>query len=312
MRDVSSASDAGLQSAFGERVPTVGFSQSSVKAGTRLAISILALGTSVLGGAACRRSRPVATFSVEPRSVSLPHPHAAPLTLRWRPAATLDGIRGKPRVFVHVLDSGRRLLRTFDHPFPDGWKPGHRQSYGIELYQSAIAKPLPAGAYEMTFGLYDDGGKTRWPLTVEGEEVGRREYRLATLVVPAAPGASPSFKFSGGWRPIEPGSSKQVLARRCLGTDGRIAVVAPPSQGTVLVAASILSAGTSGAGWRVSASCSPETMEVTGAALRWVGFPIAPATGTAPCEIRFTPPPPGGNPGQSLCLEVLAWKPATR
>jgi len=275
------------------------------KAGTRCAIGIVALGASVLVGAACGRSRPVGNLKVDPRTVNLPYPHVAPLNLRLEPTGVLEGLQGKPRVFVHVLDGGRRLLRTFDHPLPENWTPGRAQSYEIELYQSAIAERLPTGAYEMTFGLYDDSGKSRWPLAVDGEEVGRREYRLAALVVPAADGPSPSFEFTGTWLPVEPGSSKQVVARRCLTGEGAI-VVAPPSAGTVRLAASIKTSdgAATGGAWRVSASCSPEALEISGAELQWVGFPVNSA-GESPCEIRFAQT---GSAGSALCLEVLAWR----
>jgi hypothetical protein len=281
-----------------------------MKVGTRCAIGIVALGASVIAGGACRRSRPVGALAVQPATVNLPHPFASPLTLRWTSAAPLDDVKGSPRVFVHVLDGGRKLLRTFDHPLPEAWTPGRAQSYEVELYQSAIAEPLAAGAYEMTFGLYDDAGRNRWPLAVDGEEVGRYEYRLATLVVPAAAPPSPSFQFAGGWLPVEPGSSKQVVARRCLRGEGSIAVVAPPGPGAVRIAASLMAADApSGPGlaWRVSSSCSPETMEVSGVTLTWAGFPVPAAAGVPTCEIRLAPPP---GPAQALCLEVLAWRPA--
>jgi hypothetical protein len=281
-----------------------------MKLGARRAIGILALGASVLAGGACRRSNPVGALAVEPPTVKLPHPFVSPLTLRWTPSAELDGLRGRPRVFVHVLDGGRKLLRTFDHPLPEAWTPGRAQSYEIELYQSAIAEPLAAGPYEMTFGLYDDAGKNRWPLTVDGEEVGRREYRLATLVVPPVAPPSPSFQFAGGWMPVEPGSSKQVVARRCLRGEGSIAVVSPPGPGAVRVAASLLGGeggSAPGPAWRIGASCSPETAEVSTTTLTWAGFSVSAAPAEQPCEIRFTTTP---ESAQALCLEVLAWRPA--
>ena len=230
-----------------------------MRAATRRAVAILLVG-GALAGTGCGRSRPVASLSVEPASVSLPHPYAVPLRLRWNPTADLPGLEGTPHVFVHVLDGGRRLLRTFDHPLPEAWTPGRPQSYEVELYQSAIAEPLPAGAYEMTFGLYDDAGRRRWPLAVDGE--------------------------------------------------GRIAVLAPPSPGTVRVAASILASGGAPAvgRWTVSASCSPQEVSVTGTELTWAAVPLAAAEGPA-CEIRFVPSASTGAISQPLCLEVLAWRP---
>ena len=269
----------------------------------------IALAAAVLVAAgSCRRSAPVATLAIEPASVELPHPFLAPLKFRWSPSARLDGLAGKPRVFVHVLDGGRRLLRTFDHPLPEAWTPGRPQSYEIELYQSAIADKLPPGAYEITVGLYDDHGRTRWPLATDGEEVGRNEYRLATLVAPATDPPAPRFDFGGVWMPVEPGSSKQVVARRCLPGEGRITVLDAPSPGTVRVAASVFISGTGSpvGAWKISATCAPHSREVSGPEMESVDFAVGSGAADPPCEIRFTPP---SAPAQPLCLEVLAWRP---
>ena len=270
--------------------------------------SILVAVAALVAAPSCRRSGPVATLAIEPASVELAHPFRASLKFRWSPSAPLDGLAGKPRVFVHVLDGGRRLLRTFDHPLPEAWTPGRPQSYEIELYQSAIADKLPPGAYEITVGLYDDHGKTRWPLATGGEEVGRNEYRVATLVAPAADPPAPRFDFGGVWMPVEPGTSKQVVARRCLPGEGRISVHDAPSRGTVRVAASIFISGTDspGAAWKISATCSPQSIEVSGPEMEWVDFAVGSGAADPSCEIRFTPPT---TPAQPLCLEILAWRP---
>jgi hypothetical protein len=259
---------------------------------------------------ACSRSRPVGSLSVQPTTVNLAYPFAAPVAVLLTPSAELGRIEGTPVVFVHVLDGGRKLLRTFDHPPPEAWTPGRVQRYELEFYQSAIGEPLPPGAYEVTGGLYDHGTRKRWPLVVPGEEVGRREYRLATLVVPPSSPPSPTFEFAGPWFPVEPRSSKQVVARRCLPGEGAIAVVAPPSAGTVRLATSIKTSdgAATGGAWRVSASCSPQVLDISGAELQWVGFPLTSA-GESPCEIRFTPHGSAGS-AQPLCLEVLAWRPS--
>jgi hypothetical protein len=284
-----------------------------VRAETRHAVSTATLATAALATAmlvvACARSRPVGSLSVQPTTVNLAYPFAASVAVLLTPSAELGRIEGTPVVFVHVLDGGRKLLRTFDHPPPEAWTPGRVQRYELELYQSAIGEPLPPGVYEVTGGLYDHGTRKRWSLVVPGEEVGRREYRLATLIVPPSSPPSPSFQFAGGWLPVEPGSSKQVVARRCLWGEGSIAVVAPPGPGTVRVAASLRAGQGPGvaAAWRVSASCSTEVAEILGTELEWAGFPVSARTGEPPCEIRFTPPP---GATQLLCLEVLAWRPS--
>lgn len=268
----------------------------------------------VLAAAGCRgRAEPVASLSVEPKDVSLPAGHATGWKLTWNPKAPLDNLEGKPRVFVHLLASGRNLLRTFDHPLAEVWTPWRAQSYEIELYQSALAEPLPAGAYELTAGLYDDASGERWALDAAGDEVGKREYRVATVVVPAAEAGTPAYDFGGGWLDAEPGGSKQVLTRRCARGEATIAVRGVASPGTVVLGSSVpkLASGSWGGAVDVTASCSAERAQVNGPELQWARVPVAPAAAEPACEIRFTPVPPvaGGNE-RSFCLEVLAWRPA--
>jgi len=281
------------------------------KVGSGGAISLAVLVSGVLAGAACGRSRPVGALSVGATTVDLPHSHAAALKLRWTPTGGLDGLEGNPRVFVHVLDGGRQLLRTFDHPLPEPWTPGRAQSYEIELYQSAIADPLPAGAYEMTLGLYDDSTGDRWPLTVEGDEVGRREYRLATVVVPAASAGAPIFEFVGGWLPVEPGGSRQVVARRCARGEATIVVHGATEPGAVRLALTVPKEAARAATVEVTASCTAERAEVRGPELQWISIPIAAAAAEPDCEIRLRPAAPATvapENERSVCLEVLAWR----
>ena len=75
-----------------------------------------------------------------------------------------------PKVFVHLLDSGGSIARTFDHPLPGEWISGREEEYSIALYQSALAPPLNDGTYRLTVGLYDDSGM-RWPLESVGGAV---------------------------------------------------------------------------------------------------------------------------------------------
>jgi hypothetical protein len=260
----------------------------------------------------CReKAEPVASLSVEPKDVELPPGRATAWKLTWSPKTPLDDLQGKPRVFVHVIAPGRNLLRTFDHLLAEEWTPWRAQSYEIDLYQSALAEPLAAGAYEVTAGLYDDASGERWPLDAAGDEVGRREYRVGTLVVPAAEAGTPTYDFAGGWLPAEPGGSKQVLTRRCARGEASIAVRGVASPGSVVLAASVpkLASGAWGGAVSVTASCSAERGELNGPELQWTRVPVAPSASEPACEIRFTPVPPaaGGNE-RSVCLEVLAWR----
>jgi hypothetical protein len=274
-----------------------------------IAIPVLAVVLS-----ACReRAEPVATLSVEPKDVNLPAGRAAGLKLTWNPKAPLDNLQGKPRVFVHLLASGRSLIRTFDHPLAHEWAPRRAQSYEIELYQSALAEPLPAGAYELTAGLYDDASGERWTLETGGDEVGRREYRVATVVVPPPETGTPTYDFGGGWLPAEPGGSKQVVTRRCARGEATITVRGVASSGTVVLGSSVpkLGSGSWGGAVDVTASCTADRGQVNGPELQWTRIPVAASAAEPACEIRFTPvlPAAGGNE-RSLCLEVLAWRPA--
>jgi hypothetical protein len=274
-----------------------------------IAVPVFAL---VLAG--CRqRAEPVASLSVEPKDVNLPAGRAAGLKLTWNPKAPLDNLQGKPRVFVHLLASGRSLTRTFDHPLAHEWTPWRAQSYEIDLYQSALAEPLPAGAYELTAGLYDDASGERWTLDSGADEVGRREYRVATVVVPAAEAGTPTYDFAGGWLPAEPGGSKQVITRRCARGDAWIAVRGVASPGTVVLGSSVpkLASGAWGGAVALTASCAAERGQVNGPELQWTRIPVASSAAEPACEIRFTPVfPAAGANERSVCLEVLAWRPA--
>ncbi len=144
--------------------------------------------------------------------------------------AALEG--EAPTVFVHLLDGDRKVVRTFDHPFPQRWREGTPVSYEVDLYQSAMAPPLPAGKYQLTLGLYDKEGK-RWALDGLGEpKAGRNEYDAATVEVPAG-SSKPRFAFSSSWLPVEPGGDRQVLARRSMASRAAIRVIDQPGPGTV-------------------------------------------------------------------------------
>lgn len=195
-----------------------------------LALVAVSLAAAVLAGCGGQQT-PVAQVTVEPRQVSLPFGQMLPLHLTWTPSAALESGEA-PTVFVHLLDGDRKVVRTFDHPFPQRWREGTPVSYEVDLYQSAMAPPLPVGKYQLTLGLYDKEGK-RWALDGLGEPTaGRNEYDAATVEVP--PGnAKPRFNFSASWLPVEPGGDRQVLARRSMASRAAIRVLDQPGPGTV-------------------------------------------------------------------------------
>lgn len=191
-----------------------------------LPIALVAVSLAGCGG----QQTPVAQLTVEPRQVTLPPAQVRPLHLTWTPSAALEG--EAPTVFVHLLDADRKVVRTFDHPFPQRWREGTPVSYDVDLYQSALAPPLPAGQYRLTLGLYDKEGK-RWALDGLGEPTaGRNEYDAATINVPAGD-PKPRFAFSANWLPVEPGGDRQVLARRSMASRAVVRLVDQPGPGTV-------------------------------------------------------------------------------
>ena len=193
------------------------------------ALAAVSLAAGLFAGCGGQQT-PVAQVKIEPRQVSLPFAQVRPLRLTWTPSQALEG--ETPTVFVHLLDADRKVVRTFDHPFPQRWREGTPVSYEVDLYQSAMAPPLPAGSYRLTLGLYDKEGK-RWALDGLGEpEAGRNEYDAATVEVPAGD-AKPRFAFSSSWLPIEPGGDRQVLARRSMASRAAIRLLDQPGPGTV-------------------------------------------------------------------------------
>jgi len=265
----------------------------------------------------------VGRLEVTPTRLRLPHGGVRPLVLTWTPARELYGREreGAPLVFVHLLERPGIVLRTFDHPFPQRWRPGRPVRYEVELYQSALGGPLPPGRYQLTVGLYQAGGQ-RWPLETAGKEVGKREYAVAEVEVPPPGEGVPAFFFAGKWLPIEAGADVQMLARRWLTGDGALQVRSAPGAGELWVVLRIPE-GT-GAGERlvlepraaapgvvVSSTCGGEEIGITGPGPHEVRLPVR--EGAAPCEVRFDGNfalESAGSPHRHMvALEGLAWAP---
>jgi len=195
---------------------------------TALAVAAT-LAAGLVAGCDGEPPRPVGLLSVTPAEVVLAWPETSTLTARWEATAPLadgtDGSAGSEgaRVFVHLLDEAGSVARTFDHALPFDWHAAEAHGSSIELWQSALAEPLPPGDYRLTVGLYDPGDGHRWPLETDAPAVDDGEYAVATVVVPpASPG--PGLAFEGSWWPAEPGADRQVLARRWLKESGRVVV----------------------------------------------------------------------------------------
>jgi len=274
---------------------------------------------------------PVARVTASPRLVRLGFPEFQTLHLEWQPVAPLEGASGQPTVFLHLLDAEGKVLRTFDHPFPQPWRQGEPVEYDAKLHQSLLSPPLAPGKYRLTLGLYE--GKERWPLDGLGEPVDRREYVAAEVEVPTTSEA-PRFVFSPQWLPPEPGGDRQVLARRSLNGEGdnirgaiRVAGVRTP--GTVWMVLRIPQidaanerlevAGASGIpGVLVRGACGAvegAEIGISGPGSHEIEVPIDAPPANGACRIGLRPNfkivSNATGKSRSVSLESAAWAPAT-
>ena len=272
--------------------------------------------------AGCERTpdRPVARLAATPGEVSLAYPGAAQVELAWQPLVPLGEVDGELRVFVHLIDGEGEIARTFDHRYPFAWEVGRPQRHRLELYQSVLGPPLPAGEYALTAGLYDGSGR-RWALETTGEDVRRREYRLATVRAEEPSAATaPEVGFAGGWLPIEPGADRQILGRRWTTGDAAIEVGAPAASGELALSLTIvtppegvelrLDEGAGQPAVRVTSDCDGSSHHLAGIGSHEIAV-VVPAG--AACRVVLEPSfdlawPEG--PPRAATLEKLYWRPA--
>jgi hypothetical protein len=277
-----------------------------------------------LAAGACGSSEePVAQVTVSPATATLPYPGTARLEVRWEPGAAL-GIETTPVVFVHLRSASRAVERTFDHALPFRWQPGQVQSSTVELWQSALAPPLPPGDYVLTLGLYDPLSGRRWPLAAAGAaEVDRSEYAVAQVTVPAPSGAAPKVDFLGEWAVLEPTGDQQLLAQRWLTGDGGLAfgglagpvdvdltltLLPPEDQGW----RQVLDEGAGEAAVIVSSDCGGEQRSFSGAGVHRVALRLTPGPdAAAPCTVTIAPSfvflDPVTLERRTVALQRLVW-----
>jgi hypothetical protein len=229
-------------------------------------------------------------------------------TLVWEPLGALpeDGA-GPPLVFVHLLDDAGAVVRTFDHPYPTPWRVGAPVEDPLEIHQSALAPPLAPGRYRLTVGLYRRGGE-RYPLETVGEEVGRREYALATLAAAGSGAGLPAIEADGDWLPVEPGTDRQVLASRWLAGAGALVVAGAAEPGAlwlrlqVPVAGAgnrlVLAADASEQEVRLTTPCGGAIVLVTGPGDRELELPVEPGAAGEPTA-SAAPDPGAGEAAAS-------------
>ncbi|MEO8430125.1 MAG: hypothetical protein ABI592_01360 [Acidobacteriota bacterium] len=273
---------------------------------SRLAAGVLAVSLA-LAISGCRRDEPPAARLVaSSTSIRLGYPESVPLTLSWTALEPLRKPGMRPTVFVHLIDRPNHVLRTFDHDLPGEWKVGVTRKVEIDLFQSALGPPLPAGSYTLTAGLYDPALGYRWALATQGPDVtGHREYRVASLS--ALPGRSGDalFRFVGGWAGTERGADKQILHRRWLTGSGTLVVEPSPQARRIRIGTRIVSEEGAVRGG-MTATCETTAREMAAGAGSFEAVPLP----GQPCEIRWerleAAPPPFTAPARWLALESLA------
>lgn len=283
---------------------------------------LLVLGTLLPAALAvgCKKNEaPVGKLDVAPLELKLAPAEVQKVQLTWTPSAAL-GTEGAT-VFVHLLDSEKKVVRTYDHPFPQSWTPGTPVSYDVKVFQSAIAPPLAAGKYTLTVGLYGKDGD-RWALDGMGEPVGKKEYKAADVDV-TAEGYGPKFAFAPAWGPLEEGSDRQVVARRWMVNRGSIRLNDQRDAGTVWLVVRIpedkvdgyelvFDPGSTTPMVKAIGNCGSTEMSVSGAGLHEIELPVeAPVAGDY-CRVllsanyQLKPTTPEGT-ARSASLENIAW-----
>lgn len=254
----------------------------------------LALAALALTAAACGPEEPGARLEVTPAEVVLPYPGTAVVTLSWLPSAPLDS----PTVFAHLLGPDGRVLRTFDHPFPDQWRPGEEVSYPLGLWQSALGPPLPAGVYELTVGIYSPDGR-RPALETAGRQVDEGEYAVARIEAPPAPVGGPRLGFGDGWDPpAAADADRQTLGARWLVTDGALEISG--LDGPLDLALSVrlpapdeteqrlvLEPGATEPAVTISSPCAAEPVRAAGAGTHELTMALRPPGDAGSCAVRL-------------------------
>jgi len=245
---------------------------------------------------ACRPDPVVGSLRARLASPRLGYPETVPLHFEWKPAAPLVDPAGTPTVFVHLIDEHGALRRTFDHPFPQDWNIGRVVDYDIDVFQSALASPLPKGRYVLTAGLYDPPRNARWKLEA-GPEAGQREYRIGEVDVVEPGDPAPLFEFTGAWGPPEPDASLQILSRRRLLGPATLRFAGAAGGPTIRLALTV-----KGDPLPADSDCDPAApTRRLEPGFQWIDL-SAPAR---PCEIRFGAPA-GAPVGMTTTLDIAA------
>jgi hypothetical protein len=269
----------------------------------------LALTVGILGSA-CGKPEPAGSLAITPTAFRLAHAESTKVRLTWTPSRRLTEKTASPTVFVHLIHPTAKTVRTFDHRLPGGqWEPDVPITYELEIAESGLAEPLPEGSYGLAIGLYDEASGYRWPLLADGEDADRRAYRVATVEV-AGPRVPDRFQFTGAWRAVEPGTTKQIVAWRWLQSGGTVRTYA--AGGTVQLRFQLGSlpenaGGAAATSVALDGDCllSPAIVEGPGAVER--SLPVRQGSPGEPCSIHLHPE--AGGAGAWARLDGIDWRP---
>lgn len=120
-------------------------------------------------------------------------------------------------LFVHFVDENGDILRVFDRPMPAASEPFEH----IEIWQSALAEPLPRGSYRLITGIYDVASGRHWQLETNGAAIRKGKYEIAEIEIDSTDRKTPDIGFEGDWLSPNIGQ-KHNPGRRWLGKGGAI------------------------------------------------------------------------------------------
>lgn len=266
---------------------------------------------------------PVGQLEISPKTLSLGAGEIKTVKMKWTPTAPLEGAKGTPTVFVHLLDDSGEVVRTFDHALPQAWTVGTPIAYDLDVYQSAIAPPLSPGKYRLTVGLFDQDNK-RWALAGLGEEIAKREYQAAAVDATSET-TLPRVEFPPMWMAAEEGGDRQVVARRWLTTQGAVRFFDVKSPGKAWMMVRIPDG--SGEGQRlvvddgsntptvlIRSTCGEVSMSLSGPGFHKFEIDVKglPPGAAQACRVVFAPnfhlEMPDSPTHRSVSLENLAWR----